>query len=147
MCTSVCLAARQLLDIFICRPQALARNWELNTWLERAETKQGLQQLVPGRKALTIAKATHFVSWKSTAPGTAGYSGRMVGLRMAVAPSSVVSHKCLRRFWFLKLPFIGQQTLALQVASHTSTAGCQPGPVKGENYQGRRIEKWKGIPG
>lgn len=41
----VCSAAQLLFDIFIYRPQALDRNWELNA-MERVETKKDLEQLI-----------------------------------------------------------------------------------------------------
>lgn len=74
---SVCSVAQQLLDIFICRSQALARNWELNP-LEREETlvfsfrfgatgpRQGDNQ------ARTIATAACFVAGKAPLQGPLG---------------------------------------------------------------------------
>lgn len=139
----VCSAAQLLFDIFIYRPQALDRNWELNA-MERVETKKDLEQLIPGReiarfspeKQLHIFQLGKQSSWGSWALWA-------TGLRRAAWP--LLTQEVQTLGVFLLPPALQQLpcTACGMVPSSTTPApaGWQPGRARNEGCK-LPLEKW-----
>lgn len=140
---SVCSVAQQLFDIFICRPQALARNWELNAlWkgkkLKRIWSNWPRAGRQPGSHH---SNSCLFVAGKAPLQGLLG---TRLGSKRPLGPSSL-SHVLFR--CSARPPAPGAATLhgVWHGARSTHSSAWRPAAWDGRSqHRNAPLGKWRG---